>query len=103
MVLSRYPISDAHYHMYTTNGKWYNIHHSDYFGAKGVGLVRLRTPHGTVDVFTSHLHAKYIESESTVPDEYLATRLSQVTKNLHDSTMPHNCVFWDRHGSFLDL
>jgi len=82
MVLSRYPIVDSHYHLYTVNGKWYTIWHGDYLGGKGIGLVRIKTHHGLVDVYMSHLHAKYTEAnigdlQSHPEDEYRATRLAQ--------------------------
>jgi hypothetical protein len=99
LVLSRFPIADIRYHRYTVNGKIHRFDHSDYLGAKGVGLCRILINPGQektkgsavgVDLFLTHLHANYshyyhnynltyrgqIQTNSAV-DEYLAHRVAQ--------------------------
>lgn len=44
---------------FSANGQPYKVEHSDYLGGKGVGLVRLHTPAGVVDLYVSHLHGDY--------------------------------------------
>lgn len=59
LTLSRYPIVDVAFLRYRLGGKPEKIWHGDYFGGKGIGLVRLQTPEGMVDVYNSHPHAQY--------------------------------------------
>lgn len=74
LVGSRHPIVDTAYHRFTTNGKWYKVHHLDHQCGKGVGMVRLRLPGdtGIVDVFNTHLIAQYHDV-----DGYASERLLQ--------------------------
>lgn len=51
---------------FSANGQPYQLLHCDYLGGKGVGLARLHTPAGAVDLYISHLHADY-SSETTSP------------------------------------
>uniref|UniRef100_A0A7S1CQ96 Endonuclease/exonuclease/phosphatase domain-containing protein n=1 Tax=Bicosoecida sp. CB-2014 TaxID=1486930 RepID=A0A7S1CQ96_9STRA len=64
LVLSRFPIVDAMYRRYSVNGFPHKIEHSDFFGAKGIGMVRLALggPAGRgLDVYCTHLHARYCD------------------------------------------
>lgn len=68
------------YNRYSTNGKPYKLNHTDYLGAKGIGLIRVATPVGEVDVYSTHLHASYILESHLADqkhDEYLACRVAQ--------------------------
>jgi hypothetical protein len=49
------------------------VHHHDWQVGKGVGLARVLTPSGVVDVYVSHFVSQY-EDES---DEYIAHRVAQ--------------------------
>ena len=44
---------------FSVNGQPYQMLHCDYLGGKGIGLARLYTPAGAVDLYISHLHADY--------------------------------------------
>lgn len=73
VLFSRFPIIDVAFHRFSINGKMIKLGHSDYMGAKGVGLARVDVselaypslPAGAcrpvvgVDVFLTHLHANY--------------------------------------------
>ena len=73
VIFSRFPIIDVAFHRFSINGKMIKLGHSDYMGAKGVGLARVDVseivfpslPPGScrpvvgVDVFLTHLHANY--------------------------------------------
>ena len=80
LVLSRYPIVDAHYHRYALNGKPHKIHHIDWWFAKGVGLVRVDAGSvvGEMDIFVTHLVSCYVPWGKNFPeDEYGAQRAAQ--------------------------
>lgn len=80
LVLSRYPIVDAHYHRYALNGKPHKIHHIDWWFAKGVGLVRVDAGSGMgeMDIFVTHLVSCYVPWGKAFPeDEYGAQRAAQ--------------------------
>lgn len=74
VLFSRFPILDIVFKRFSINGKMYSLAHSDYMGAKGVGLVRVDVselvyaaeargcrPVVGVDVFLTHLHANYTD------------------------------------------
>lgn len=50
--------------------------HCDYIGAKGVGLARLQTPAGAIDVYLSHLHADYSDDDDAKTDRREAETLN---------------------------
>lgn len=54
------------------NGKYWKLHHADWYAAKGVGLVRIKTVGGlTVNVMTTHTHVE------AYGGEYRAHRVCQ--------------------------
>lgn len=59
VILSRHPIVTHDFRRFSLNGKPWKIFHGDWFGRKGVGLARIRTPAGDVWFATTHLHATY--------------------------------------------
>lgn len=75
LILSRLPIDDVIWKRFLVNGKPYKLHHSDYLAGRGVGLIRLRSPCGPIDVYVTHLHAMYVNSPEH--DEYQAHRVGQ--------------------------
>ncbi|CEO95763.1 hypothetical protein PBRA_004476 [Plasmodiophora brassicae] len=75
LVLSRLPIVDVVWKRFLINGKPYKLHHSDYLAGRGVGLLRLSSPTGPIDVFVTHLHAMYVDNPDD--DEYLSHRMGQ--------------------------
>jgi len=72
-IMSRYPIIDIHYHPFLLNGYLHMITHGDWFGGKGIGLCRINVHGFIVDVYTTHLHACYDDSN----DKYLKHRVVQ--------------------------
>ncbi|KNC51333.1 sphingomyelin phosphodiesterase 2 [Thecamonas trahens ATCC 50062] len=74
MIISRWPIVDVAYHRFSVTGRPYAFHQADYYGAKGIGWVRVASPHGLIDVFDTHLVAQY---SADPHDEYSKTRLGQ--------------------------
>lgn len=59
LVLSKLPISNALYHSFSLSGRPYALHESDFVANKGVGLLRVETPAGQIDVYVTHLLANY--------------------------------------------
>ena len=81
LILSRFPIVERHYTAFPVNGKPWKPWHGDWYGGKGVGIVRLERAGDSVWFATTHLHARY----STRPpggdemdDEYAFDRWHQV-------------------------
>ncbi|CAM9175811.1 unnamed protein product [Ascophyllum nodosum] len=87
LVLSRFPISESFFWRFSVNGQPYQMLHCDYLGGKGIGLARLYTPAGAVDLYISHLHADY-SCNTTSPtsgskDRYKAHRVAQAFEVAH--------------------
>ncbi|CAN0463754.1 unnamed protein product, partial [Hapterophycus canaliculatus] len=69
---------------FSVNGQPYQLQHADYVGGKGVGLARLHTPAGLVDLYVSHLHADYSRGKGQkAPDRYKAHRVAQAFELAH--------------------
>lgn len=58
-----YPLSPPQ--RFSANGQPYQLQHSDYLGGKGLGLARLHTPAGAVDLYVSHLHGDYSRAKGS--------------------------------------
>lgn len=91
-VFSKYRIESAFYHSWRLNGYVHRIQHGDWFGGKGVGLVKVNVHGHTVNFYVAHvsfyninvctmklnplvfqLHAEY----NRVLDDYLTHRIIQ--------------------------
>jgi len=59
LTLSRYPIRDVNFYTFRMSGKPERIWQGDYYGRKGIGVLRLDTPYGLLDVYNTHTHAQY--------------------------------------------
>jgi sphingomyelin phosphodiesterase 2 len=59
MTFSRHPIIDTSFHAFRLRGKPEKAHHGDYYAAKGIGRIRIQSPHGTLDIYNIHTHAQY--------------------------------------------
>jgi endonuclease/exonuclease/phosphatase family metal-dependent hydrolase len=59
LTLSRFPIVDIAFHRFRMGGKPEDIGHGDYYAGKGIGLTRIDTPGGLLDVYQAHTHAQY--------------------------------------------
>lgn len=74
LVLSRFPIIESLYKRYSVNGNPYMIHHADYYGSKGCGLVRIQiNKNQQIDLYCTHPQASYKSDRS----DYLPCRMSQ--------------------------
>lgn len=76
LVVSRYPIAEAHFRRYSRGGKPHRLQHGDWWAGKGVCLVRVELPGaaGYVDLFNTHAHANYGNAD------YDPVRLSNMTE-----------------------
>ena len=78
LVLSTFPISSALYHSFGLSGRPYALHESDFVANKGVGLLRVETPAGQIDVYVTHLLANYNTRGAPGPgDFYQSHRVGQ--------------------------
>lgn len=59
LVLSRYPILEAHFHSYLLRGLPQRPDQGEYYAGKGFLHLRLDTKRGPVSVLNTHLHAQY--------------------------------------------
>ncbi|CAN0466915.1 unnamed protein product, partial [Ectocarpus sp. 8 AP-2014] len=84
LILSRFPITESFFRRFSANGQPYQLQHSDYLGGKGLGLARLHTPAGAVDLYVSHLHGDYSRAKgSKDPDRYKSHRVAQAFEVAH--------------------
>jgi sphingomyelin phosphodiesterase 2 len=74
LVLSRLPILGARFERYTLPGR---PRRPDYFAGKGFLQLRLAGDAGPVQIFDTHLHARYA---SEVPHAYEAYRVGQIVQ-----------------------
>ncbi|GAB1605173.1 putative neutral sphingomyelinase [Argonauta hians] len=72
-VFSQYPIHDVLYFDYRLNGYAHKILHGDWFAGKGVGLFKVIVNRLHINVYTTHIHAEYSDTN----DEYFMHRLVQ--------------------------
>ncbi len=67
LTISKYPIIETAFHRFRLGGKPEDIQRGDYYAGKGVGLARIKTPAGVLDVYNIHPHAQY---EPTSDNQY---------------------------------
>ncbi|KAL5287040.1 SMPD2 family protein [Megaselia abdita] len=72
-IFSKYPIIGALFHAWSVNGYFHKIFHADWFGGKGVGLVKILVNNQVINVYNAHLHAEY----DTEKDDYKTHRVIQ--------------------------
>ncbi|DBA04328.1 TPA: hypothetical protein N0F65_002090 [Lagenidium giganteum] len=78
LVLSKFPLVNVTYHSFSLSGRPYALHEADFVANKGIGLLRVQTPAGQVDLFVTHLLANYNHLGKPGPgDRYLSHRTSQ--------------------------
>ncbi|KAG7376772.1 Sphingomyelin phosphodiesterase 2, neutral membrane (Neutral sphingomyelinase) [Phytophthora pseudosyringae] len=70
LVLSKFPVSSALYHSFSLSGRPYALHESDFVANKGVGLLRVETPAGQIDVYVTHLLANYNAGGKPGPGDF---------------------------------
>jgi sphingomyelin phosphodiesterase 2 len=90
MTLSRYPITEAIFLRYRNNGRIEQIHYGDFIASKGIGLVRISTPLGTIDVYNTHLIAQYHEATADTLAPHRAAQMFEATRfiNTHSTQNP---------------
>ena len=74
-ILSRYRIQQTDFFLYRPRGKVQRLDHMDYYAGKGVGLIRVLTPEGLLDVYNTQTISKY---GPDFMEEYKAYRVAQV-------------------------
>jgi len=73
-IISRYPISEVHFHKYRVNGNILRVDHGDHHAGKGIGYAKIKLDENTtISVFNTHTIAAYSHD-----DIYHTDRLSQV-------------------------
>ena len=80
LTLSRYPIVDSHFLKYRMAGKPEKPQHGDYYAGKGIGLTRIQTPKGQIDVYNTHTHAQYEHTERNEYTIYNACNLYEAAR-----------------------
>jgi sphingomyelin phosphodiesterase 2 len=75
VTLSRYKIQEVDFLLYRPRGKVQRLNHMDYYAGKGVGLMRMLTPEGVLDVYNTQTISKY---GPDFLEEYKAYRVAQV-------------------------
>jgi endonuclease/exonuclease/phosphatase family metal-dependent hydrolase len=106
-ILSAFPIQETHFHRFPMNGKLYKIWHGDWWAGKGIALARVRLPdnNGFLDLFNTHIHARYDHGQSV--DEYSKDRrhqLGEVTRfirTLEIKTIP-SIILGDFNSTVTD-
>ena len=54
-VFSKIPIEEALFHRFDLNGYAHKVQHGDWFGGKGVGLVKLTVEGFKINFYVSHV------------------------------------------------
>jgi endonuclease/exonuclease/phosphatase family metal-dependent hydrolase len=75
VTLSRHPILQTAFHPYRLAGSARTVYHGDFIAGKGIGLARIQTPIGEIDVYNTHLIAQY---DFDRQDHYPAHRAAQM-------------------------
>lgn len=80
LTMSKYLIIDSNFHNFQMQGKPDDILHGDYYAGKGVGLTRIDTPNGLLDIYNSHTHAQYEINNDNEYAVYTDTNLYEVAR-----------------------
>lgn len=64
LTLSRYPIIETAFQAYRLSGRAERVLEGDFYAGKGVGLARIESPDGVIDVYNTHPQAQYEPDES---------------------------------------
>lgn len=89
LTMSRYPIVDAIFHRFRMGGKPDDIAHGDYYAGKGIGLTRIDSSDGVVDIYNCHTHAQYSSDISNEYAVYNETNLYEAARFIHSNSS--NC------------
>jgi endonuclease/exonuclease/phosphatase family metal-dependent hydrolase len=77
LVLSRYPILEARFHVYLLRGLPQRPDQGEYYAGKGFLHLRLDTKRGPVSVLNTHLHAQYA---SATESDYFGIQTGQIVQ-----------------------
>jgi endonuclease/exonuclease/phosphatase family metal-dependent hydrolase len=83
LTMSCYPIVDALFHRFRMSGKPKDIAHGDYYAGKGIGLTRIDTPDGSIDVYNCHTHAQYEYENDNEYAVYNETNLYEAARFIY--------------------
>lgn len=92
LTLSKHPIVDVAFHRFRMGGKPLRLEHGDYYAGKGIGLTRIRAPHGVVDVYNSHTHAQYEPNNDNEYAVYTNTNLYEAIRFIHTNSHYNSVV-----------
>lgn len=87
-ILSQYAIVDAAFLRFRLGGRSEDVTHGDYYVGKGIGMVRLDTPDGLLDVYNLHPHAQYIELDDNEYAIFTDSNLYEAARFIHAHS-PH--------------
>jgi sphingomyelin phosphodiesterase 2 len=93
LTLSRYPIIDVDFYRYRLGGTVETIWHGDYIAGKGVGLVRIQTPGGMLDVYNTHAIAQYHPDPIDAYRAHRAAQLYEATRYITAETTTNPLIF----------
>lgn len=80
LTLSKFPIVDAYFHRFRMGGKIERLEQGDFYAGKGIGMTRLQTPSGIVDVYNAHAHAQYEHYDDNEYAVYTQTNLFEAAR-----------------------
>jgi len=89
---SRYPIIDASYYRFRLTGKPERLRQGDYYAGKGVGLTRIETPQGVLDVYNCHTHAQYDEDDDNEYAIFNETNLYEAARFIYTNSQTNPVI-----------
>lgn len=100
VIFSRYPITDVHFHRFRTAAASRTYWRLEYLGGKGVGMVRVETPSGSVDVYNTHAVAQYNPDSIDENKPHRAAQMYEITQFVNQHTAENPLIFF---GDFNTL
>jgi len=89
---SRFPIVDASFHRFRLTGKPERLREGDFYAGKGIGLTRIETPEGLLDVYNCHTHAQYDENDDNEYAIFNETNLYEAARFIHTNSADYPVV-----------
>ena len=80
LTMSKFPIMDAAFYKFRMQGKPDDIMRGYYYAGKGIGLTRIDTPDGVLDVYNCHTHAQYEPDNDNEYAVYNETNLYEAAR-----------------------
>lgn len=90
MTFSRFPIQFVAFQRFRLAGRPEVIWRGDYLAGKGIGLARVQTPQGPLDVYNMHTLAQYLPDEKDDGAAFRASNLYEAARfiNAHSHSTP---------------